>query len=175
MADHDTPSCPFCPFTDSDATFVSAHIEYCHPEAGAGSAIQDVDALDTYSPSPLSPPVEGATDKYVDCPQGCGEIVTAVELSNHLDLHIAEGIALDDDGAGEIPFPEDLVSSDHDLSDKDESLDFTGTRKNGKRSNDRGFAKASTSKSGRARSPSSTVGPDGAKRLGVSVHSRAEG
>ncbi|KAJ5126243.1 hypothetical protein N7448_005554 [Penicillium atrosanguineum] len=168
MADHDTPSCPFCPFSDSDATFVSAHIEYCHPEAGAESAIQHLDALDAHSPSPLSPPVEDATDKYVDCPQGCGEIVTAAELSNHRDLHIAEGIALDDDSVGEVPFSEDLVSSDHDLSDKDESLDLTGTRKSGKRGSDRVVAKARTSKSGRAKSPSSILGPDGAKRLGRS-------
>ncbi|KAJ6127491.1 hypothetical protein N7523_003103 [Penicillium sp. IBT 18751x] len=165
MADHDTPSCPFCPFTDSDATFVSAHIDYCHPEAAAGSAVQDSDALDARL-SPLSPPVEDATDKYVDCPQGCGEIVTAAELSNHLDLHIAEGMALDDDGAGQSLFPENLVSSEHDLSDEDESLPPTETRKGGKRSNDRWLTKAGSSKSSRARSPSNTVGLDGAKRLG---------
>jgi hypothetical protein len=173
MADHDLPSCPFCPFSDEDASFVSEHIEYCHPESCALPASLDSNAFDTHSPSPLSPPVEDATDKYVDCPQGCGEIVTAVELSNHLDMHIAEGIALDD-GTGEEPFPEDQISSDHDLSGKDDSFDLPTSRKNDKRGSDRGFAKASTSKVGRARSPLSEIGQDGAKRLGVSDHLQAE-
>jgi hypothetical protein len=174
MNDHSTPSCPFCPFSDPDATFVAEHIDFCHPE-GAGPAIQDSHPLNTHTHSPTlsSPPVEDATDKYVDCPHGCGEIVTAAEISNHLDLHIAEGIALDD-GSGEEPFPEDLVPCEHDLSDKDDSLDFPGTRKSGKRGSDRGFAGTNASKPRRARSPPSTVGPDGVKRLGVSDPSRLE-
>jgi len=169
MDDRNTPSCPFCPFSDPDAGFVAEHIEFCHPDGGAGPAFQDSQPLNTYSPSPSSPPVEDATDKYVDCPQGCGEIVTAAELSNHLDMHMPEGIALDD-GTSEEPFHEDSVPSEHDLSEKDDSLDIPGTRKSGKRGSDRGFARTNASKPGRARSPPGTIGPDGAKRLGVSDH-----
>lgn len=171
MDDHNTPTCPFCPFSDPDAGFVAEHIEFCHPDGGAGLAIQDSYPLNTHSPSSASPPIDDGPEKYVDCPQGCGEIVTAVELSNHLDLHIAEGVALDD-GTAEEPFREDLVSSDHDLSDKEDSLNLPGSRKSGKQSSGRGFSRANGSKSARARSPPSTIGPDGVKRLGVSDHLR---
>ncbi|KAJ5216495.1 uncharacterized protein N7498_002902 [Penicillium cinerascens] len=167
MDDHNTPTCPFCPFSDPDAGFVAEHIEFCHPDGGAGLAIQDSYPLNTRSSSSASPPIDDGPEKYVDCPQGCGEIVTAAELSNHLDLHIAEGVALDDDTAEE-PFRGDLVSSDHDLSDKEDSLNLPGSRKSGKQSSNRGFSRANGFKSARARSPPSTIGPDGAKRLGRS-------
>ncbi|EEH10531.1 DUF1671 domain-containing protein [Histoplasma capsulatum G186AR] len=37
---------------------------------------------------------------YVDCPHGCGEIISTAELSSHLDLHIAEEMAFEDASGG---------------------------------------------------------------------------
>lgn len=35
------PSCPFCPFSDPDGSFVAQHIEYCHPENGHSAESND--------------------------------------------------------------------------------------------------------------------------------------
>ncbi|KAJ5728002.1 hypothetical protein N7493_004332 [Penicillium malachiteum] len=163
----DHPSCPFCPFTDSDASFVEQHIEFCHPENGAGVESDSLPHLTNSTPSPL--PTSDSTDQYVDCPHGCGEIVTAAELSTHLDLHIAEGIALDENESTHSPMEAGPLSSDYDpSSDQEDAFDLPVAQKGGKRDSGRGFARPNTSKPGRARSPPRTVGPDGAKRLGKS-------
>ncbi|KAF9882965.1 hypothetical protein FE257_004369 [Aspergillus nanangensis] len=78
----DEATCPFCPFTDHDSTFVAEHIEHCHPENQA-------------EPAPLTTTSSEEFQKYLDCPRGCGELVADTELSTHLDLHLAEGIALE--------------------------------------------------------------------------------
>lgn len=174
MEEHNTPSCPFCPFADQDATFVIQHIEYCHPEGGAPPSVTyDSPAFDKTSPSPSPLPVdEESTEKYVDCPHGCGETVTTAELSTHLDLHVAEGIALDDCGAVQSPFNTELSSEPDIPSDLDEPREYDGSRKSGKRGADRDFTRANASKpaQGRNRSPVGKLGPDGAKRLGVCQH-----
>lgn len=170
MDDHNTPTCPFCPFADPDASFVAEHIEFCHPENGVASTIKDSHPLESTGRSPSPFPVnEESTDQYVDCPHGCGETVTTAELSTHLDLHVAEGIALDESGTGPTSFHADLAPIEQYLSsDQEDSLDLSGSRKGGKKGADRDFARAtSSSKPGHVRSPPGTVGLDGAKRLGV--------
>lgn len=170
--DNITPSCPFCPFSDQDATFVTQHIEYCHPEGGSlPSFADDTPSSNNINPSP-SPPTEESIEKYVDCPHGCGETVTIAELSTHLDLHIAEGLALDDYDTAHISFNQN-PSSDI-PTDIDEPQDYEVPRKYGKRGLYRDFTRGNTSKPAqpRNRSPVGKVGPDGAKRLGVrSPHS----
>lgn len=155
------PTCPFCPFSDQDATFVEQHIEYCHPEGGQ-------DAPQSLSQTASAPfPTEEPDDNYIDCPHGCGETVTIAELETHLDLHVAEGIALDESGQDQRPFHTEL-SSEPDISDT-ETRDFSVTQKGGKRGADRDFTRSNTSKPthGRSHSPVGKLGPDGAKRLGV--------
>ncbi|KAJ5540629.1 hypothetical protein N7494_005705 [Penicillium frequentans] len=156
-------SCPFCPFSDPDPSFVAEHIEYCYPENGAHESVPH--PLPRSSPPPQSDSEE-STDKYVDCPHGCGEIVTTAELSTHLDLHVAEGIALDESRSAESPLDAGSVVSDHELSDPEDSFDGATARKGEKRGLGRDFANTKSSKPGRTRSPPRTVGPDGAKRLG---------
>lgn len=166
--DNITPSCPFCPFSDQDATFVTQHIEYCHPEGGSlPSFADDTPSSNNINPSP-SPPTEESIEKYVDCPHGCGETVTIAELSTHLDLHIAEGLALDDYDTAQISFNQN-PSSDI-PTDIDEPQDYEVPRKYGKRGLYRDFTRGNTSKPAqpRNRSPVGKVGPDGAKRLGRS-------
>ncbi|KAJ5765574.1 hypothetical protein N7520_005133 [Penicillium odoratum] len=159
------PCCPFCPFSDCDANFVAEHIEYCHPENGTQEPVPH--SLSGPSPSPQ--PNSEESDKYVDCPHGCGEIVTTTELSTHLDLHVAEGIALDECGSAQSPLDAESGLSDHDISsDPEDSFGRMTARKGGKRGPDWDFAQPSSSKTDHARSSSRTVGPDGARRLGHS-------
>ncbi|KAK2749166.1 hypothetical protein FQN57_006781 [Myotisia sp. PD_48] len=114
----DIPSCPFCDFSDADGYFVVQHVELCHPENGASPFIASDDtaiavALDAslnHQQSESGPwqdyhrtedafeydnyEDEHPTVSYIDCPAGCGEAVTTAELPIHLDLHVAEGLAL---------------------------------------------------------------------------------
>ncbi|KAJ5888890.1 hypothetical protein N7495_008931 [Penicillium taxi] len=152
--DQNIPSCPFCPFSDSDTSFLIQHIELCHPENGASQS------------STLEQQTENNNDneastEYLDCPYACGEIVTATEISMHLDFHVAEDIALNDENV--------LTPLNGDLSsDQEDPLDLLNTQKSGKRGNGRDLARANTFKPSRARSPPRTVGADGVKRLGRS-------
>lgn len=169
MADLDAPTCPFCPFSDEDASFVTEHINFCHPERGATPAPRDSRPLENTHPIASPFPVDVApTDQDVDCPHGCGETVTTAELSTHLDLHVAEDIALDESDTDATRFNPDLMPESHDFSlDCEASLDLSTSRKSGKRGADRDFARNNSSKPERARSPPRMIGPDGAKRLGV--------
>lgn len=169
MADHNGPTCPFCPFSDGDANFVAEHIHFCHPEGGATSVPGDSRPLESIDPAASSfSPGEASTDQYVDCPLGCGESVTAAELPTHLDLHVAEDMAWDDGGINSTPVNPEAVPSDHDHSSyQDDLFDVPVSRRRGKRDADRYFERTNSSKPGRARSPPRTMGPDGAKRLGV--------
>ncbi|KAJ6060416.1 hypothetical protein N7444_002270 [Penicillium canescens] len=149
MADHSTPSCPFCPFTDQDADFVIQHIEFCHPEFEGAGFLSDSPPV--ASPR-LSPSVDDDADKYVGCPHGCGETVASAELSNHLDLHVAECMALDD--AGVTPAHSNAGASyedDHSF-EEDDSFDILDSHRGPLRPHD----------------PPNAIGPDGAKRLGRS-------
>ena len=156
MADPNTISCPFCPFTDSDAEFVSQHIEFCHPEG------RDPFSSGLETAAQNSFPIDDSIVQYVDCPHGCGETVTAAELSIHLDLHVAEDMALGDVGATPTrspAFPQD--------DEFDDDLDMLDSYKGDKRGMQRDSGRANTAKPPRPHSPPRTTNADGTKRLGV--------
>ncbi|KAF3479593.1 DUF1671 domain-containing protein [Arthroderma uncinatum] len=98
--------CPFCDFTDADAYFLTQHVELCHPENGISPFLATDDqpsSENTRKPDwwhgdtqlYTNEDAEPAT-KYIDCPTGCGEAVTEAQLTSHLDLHLAEGLALEE-------------------------------------------------------------------------------
>ncbi|KAK2765902.1 hypothetical protein FQN54_007417 [Arachnomyces sp. PD_36] len=99
--------CPFCEFSDSDTYFLSQHVELCHPEGGYSPFIAKDDDDDETAAMGVSEAAGTARDVsgndtgdgYAECPRGCGEIVVASELTNHLDFHVAEEMALGDIGA----------------------------------------------------------------------------
>ncbi|KAI3114773.1 hypothetical protein CBS147333_1928 [Penicillium roqueforti] len=164
MADNNTASCPFCTFADSDANFVSQHIEYCHPETGLASSIQD-NPQDLAGQNSASLPVsQGGADKYVDCPHGCGETIEIAELSSHLDLHVAEGM---DDTGGTPARPTTDVHGDGYFDDED-SLDMLNSHKGGKRGMQRDSSRVNTAKTPRPHSPPRATNANGTKRLGRS-------
>lgn len=170
MDSSDQLTCPFCPFSDADSSFLEVHIDHCHPEnGGPGTLTPDLSGL-ARSPSPL-PTEDDSTEKYVDCPHGCGETVTAAELSTHLDLHLAEGIAFEENGVDQRPFNADSPDpDDYDQPlDQEDKLDLQGALQGGKRGVDRDFARTNNNtKPARTKSPLRTRGEDGAMRLGVS-------
>ena len=165
----DVPSCPFCDFKDSDAYFLVQHVELCHPENGTSPFIASEDTFDNQyenstAPSPLTttnntPNLDDSEandpSTYVDCPTGCGEAITLAELSSHLDLHVAEGIALDDvypqsaknQPQYDIPsgykdtdlYDDDGLDSDlkESYGDRDDALESKYSHKGGKRTRDR--------------------------------------
>ncbi|PGG99870.1 hypothetical protein GX51_06081 [Blastomyces parvus] len=112
----DVLPCPFCEFSDSDPYFLTQHVELCHPENGTSPFIAPEEPSPTphnlnhstnhTSESSTGPSVEPSTndddplDGYVDCPHGCGEIISTTELSTHLDLHMAEDMASEDAPGG---------------------------------------------------------------------------
>ncbi|KAL4890398.1 peptidase family C78-domain-containing protein [Aspergillus ambiguus] len=96
---HD-PTCPFCPFSDPDSNFVAEHVEYCHPEHDTQLDIGG--RLAAHSPTSENDQDE-SLPKYIDCPHGCGETVESTELSTHLDLHLAESVALEDVSVPQTP------------------------------------------------------------------------
>jgi hypothetical protein len=170
MADNNTASCPFCPFTDSDADFVSQHIEFCHPETGVTGLLEETPQEFTgQNPAPLPVDEDGA-DKYVDCPHGCGETIESAELSSHLDLHVAEHMALDDIWATSARSTPDAHDHGYDESfDDEDPLDMLESHKGGKRGMQRDSTRANTAKPPRPHSPPRTINTDGIKRLGVFV------
>lgn len=117
------PSCPFCPFSDSDFYFLAQHVELYHPENGASPFIvtegdapyhmedatgrdsedvtkphwdpdqQDLSVTNGQHPNTS---MDEEQDSYIDCPHKCGETITPEELPIHLDLHVAEKMALDE-------------------------------------------------------------------------------
>lgn len=170
-------SCPFCPFSDTDASFLEMHIDHCHPENGdwhRESHQPEVDAWSnarSHSQSPREAD-EDPTEKYVDCPHGCGETVTTAELSTHLDLHLAEGIAFEDGETDSAPYIADdsANTDDYDLPlGKEDELDLQGALEGGKRGSGRDMARRNNvTKPAKAKSPPRHRGEDGAMRLGVS-------
>ncbi|KGY14906.1 hypothetical protein PABG_12181 [Paracoccidioides brasiliensis Pb03] len=110
----DVLPCPFCAFSDSDPYFLTQHVELCHPENELSPFIATEEPSSIVSSnlnhiaekpgdSPMlatgSLPINDEDyflDGYVDCPQGCGEIISAAELSSHLDLHLGEGMVFEE-------------------------------------------------------------------------------
>ena len=121
--DKDRPTCPFCPFSVSSSSgdemyFLTQHVELCHPENGESPfiAVMHDDGHDAHadkedsgprlcvrsgreSTLSIDTPSEDDSDdeqNYVECPALCGETVTLAELSSHMELHGAEGMAVDE-------------------------------------------------------------------------------
>lgn len=167
----DTPNCPFCPFSDPDGQFVAEHVEFCHPE-GAILPEDEPEGLTPDEPSRGSqtPPPrrdEGEnTENYVDCPHGCGEIVANTELPSHLDLHLAEEIALEDAGAVQAE-TSSVDENDHQF---DELLEEKYAPPQKGRGRKEPFQRAALQKKNRSRSPLGTAPADGVRRLGVCIH-----
>lgn len=105
------PVCPFCPFSvtsnaESDTYCLMQHLELCHPENGHSpfialgdeSIAEDDTGINIRRSSSDEGPSnsEDEADIYIECPLQCGETVTVTELSNHLELHAAEGIVLEE-------------------------------------------------------------------------------
>lgn len=128
------PSCPFCDFSDLDSYFLTQHVELCHPENGyspfSAEQYSDTSHLNREATYDIKPPCSGSQqgqlDDYVNCPHGCGEQVASVELSNHLDFHVAEGMALEEAGMIESEMRSlDVYAhrSDYPLGDTERRLD----------------------------------------------------
>lgn len=169
MADSNAASCPFCPFTDSDANFVSQHIEFCHPETGVTGFLQETPQEFATQISASLPEDEEGADKYVNCPHECGEMIKIAELSSHLDLHAAEAMALDDFGATSARSTADVHDHGYDGLFDEDSLDILDSHKGGKRGMQRDSSRVNTAKPPRPHSPLRTTNADGIKRLGVYV------
>ncbi|KAK2797758.1 hypothetical protein FQN50_009087 [Emmonsiellopsis sp. PD_5] len=135
----DVIPCPFCEFSDADSYFLTQHVELCHPENGVSPfiaadepppvsqqsnmshiAVARIGDQHT-SPAAASTDEEDLFDGYVECPQGCGEIIPAAEISNHLDLHVAEGMAFEEAGVASNPKPQNEEIDEDEYSDDIES------------------------------------------------------
>lgn len=195
----ETPSCPFCPFSDTDTQFIAEHIEFCHPENGTSGTGQgghiveqpegafnhqqdlfcDNDNDDVGDDDHDDDDEQDCSDKYVNCPHGCGELVTKVELPIHLDLHIAEDVANEETRS---PQPERRSNqpdtresgTSHDDYNIQDKYEFTKKGRSGQKN---GASLKKSRKRGRARSPSSKASSHNAfsgsvKKLGVCSHMR---
>ena len=98
--------CPFCDFADHDSYFLLQHVELCHPENGVSpflandaAVVSDAQLDESNTGCPTdSHPMDHADEAYMICPRGCGESVTLAELPNHMEMHFAEGVAIDGNG-----------------------------------------------------------------------------
>lgn len=182
----ETPSCPFCPFSDTDTQFIAEHIEFCHPESGpfdtgqGGHIVEQPEGAFGHQQDLLcdsddddDDDGEDRPDKYMNCPHGCGELVTKVELPIHLDLHIAEEVANEETRS---PQPErrgkELDTRKFDTSHNDyNTQDKYEFSKKGHSGQKKGTSLEESRKRGRARSPSKASSHNAfsgsVKKLGV--------
>lgn len=115
MEQRDLLECPFCGFVQRDTYFLMQHVELTHPENGESPFIVKDDVEPAPPASSSTKDQEGATEadrnkefdatehrrnlhEYVECPKACGERLLAAELPSHMDMHIAEDLALEDAG-----------------------------------------------------------------------------
>ena len=108
---NDSPTCPFCTFevpSQQDLYFLIQHVELCHPENGTSPFITAEELTDERqaktteeesASSTETPSEDDAEDIFVDCPAECGETITLAELSTHMEMHGAEGMAVDESGS----------------------------------------------------------------------------
>ena len=166
-----TPSCPFCPFSDADGQFVAEHVAFCHPEGAIPFKDEpETQVPDQPSPGSQTPPQhedeEGYTENYVDCPHGCGEIVADSDLPSHLDLHLAEEIALEDTGIVQTESPS-VDQHDHKF---DEFLEDKYAPPQKGRDRKEISQRTAPQKDDRPRSSVGSVPANGVRRLGVRLH-----
>ena len=115
-------SCPFCHFSDVHGDSLIQHVEIYHSEDGhfpftatQNPVAPSVRVEDQHLPNPASVDDGNSNDSYIDCPQDCGESVLVAELPTHLDLHIAERIALAEVGnVVDADDPNGTIKSDDD-------------------------------------------------------------
>ena len=163
----DIPSCPFCPFSDSDLQFVAEHIEFCHPENGTPSIEHGGSAIEQQETAPWAD--EG---KYIDCPHGCGELIVDTELPTHMDLHFAEEVANEETGSPQIEARNegsDAYRSDEFPADDDDLDTYGHLKKKGRSGQKKGALRETSQKGSIAPSPPKTTVAGGVKRLGVSI------
>lgn len=99
MADS-TVSCPFCDFqcAEADSYFLVLHVEELHTD---DSPFKVDEGPDT-APSSVAgkAPAQDQDELYVECPeQECGEEVLLIDLNEHLDMHDAERLTLEENPA----------------------------------------------------------------------------
>jgi zinc finger-containing ubiquitin peptidase 1 len=127
-------SCPFCEFEDHDPDFLSQHVAFCHPE-DPEDPVHHAPQDRTTGEEDLQHEEESTaaaldnTGLYVSCPHGCGESVARTELQLHLDLHVAESVALDEFGdleGGSLDYTRAIAqpSDLNDTHDEDEHLHY---------------------------------------------------
>ncbi|KAF2095198.1 DUF1671-domain-containing protein [Rhizodiscina lignyota] len=96
-----TLSCPFCDFNDADEYFLMLHIEELHtddsPFVSRGAAAANGDESQLLQPPNQQMDRDDLSEQYVDCPESdCGEQVLLSDLNEHLDLHLAERVTLEE-------------------------------------------------------------------------------
>jgi len=109
----DNLSCPFCDFVDKDDYFLHQHVELIHPENGESPFVVKDASIADQGLGRVSPrhdeevewsngqtlfSAKPSESNYLDCPYGCGESILSGELQVHQDLHVAEGMALEEHG-----------------------------------------------------------------------------
>lgn len=163
----DIPSCPFCPFSDTDLQFVAEHIDFCHPENGAPGAEHGGSTMEQQDTAPW-----GDEGNYLDCPHGCGEVIVDTELPTHMDLHFAEEVANDEAGSPQPEARSEGLDAYRlgEFPEDDNNLDaYEHLMKKG-RSGPKGALRETSQKASIAHSPPpKTTVAGGVKRLGVSI------
>ncbi|TKA64086.1 hypothetical protein B0A49_10140 [Cryomyces minteri] len=85
--------CPFCPFSDPDSYFLALHVEEVHTE-DSPFAVRDSPSA---ASAPSAAPSQDGGDVYVECPEEeCGEQVLITDLNEHLDLHLASQVTIEE-------------------------------------------------------------------------------
>lgn len=165
----DIPSCPFCPFSDTDLQFVAEHIEFCHPENGTPDAEHGGSTIEQRETAPW-----GDEGKYLNCPHGCGEVIVDAELPTHMDLHFAEEVANEETGFPQIEARSegpDAYRFDEFPGDDNDLDAYEHLKKKGRSGQKKGALRETSQKGSTiAHSPPpKTTMAGGVKRLGVSI------
>jgi hypothetical protein len=114
-------TCPFCDFADSDAYFLTQHVELCHPENGESPFIarehHDADSqVPHHSQTHHDISRDDVDEDYVDCPHKCGESFLAADLQSHMDMHVAESLAIEDAAGGSSEEADGSLEDEEDYS-----------------------------------------------------------
>ncbi|KAK4690854.1 hypothetical protein P7C71_g6031, partial [Lecanoromycetidae sp. Uapishka_2] len=91
----DSPSCPFCDYTNKDHYFLIQHVETVHPEGTSPFVVSEGASQELNDPDVRESTREGSPE-YIECQ--CGEFCVLPEFESHLEMHYAEGIGFDENG-----------------------------------------------------------------------------
>lgn len=92
-----TVSCPFCDFqsAEADSYFLVLHVEELHTDDSPFKVDDGPDAAPSSAAGKA--PAKDQDELYVECPEEeCGEEVLLVDLNEHLDMHEAERLTLEE-------------------------------------------------------------------------------